>query len=244
MRKDGERRWKVGELAQASGLTVRALHHFDEIGLVRPCERSSGGHRLYGAADVRRLYQVVALRDLGIPLADIAASLAGDLGPVVRSQVAQLERAIGEQQRLRYRLSTLLGVLGEESETSTDDLLDAMEIMMKARYFTPEQLRRLKARHAEVGADGFGRWRAEWTSISAEVRRHITHGVGPADPTVQETVRRWSALMTEMTGGDRSILAAMYAKMDGQGAEAATLDAVQTDVWEYMKRALAVGYGQ
>ncbi len=63
----GEKRWKVGELARATGLTVRALHHYDEIELVVPVERSSGGHRLYGERDVERLYRVVALRRLGLP---------------------------------------------------------------------------------------------------------------------------------------------------------------------------------
>jgi DNA-binding transcriptional MerR regulator len=65
-----ERRWKVGELARATGLTVRALHHYDELGLLVPSERTQAGHRLYGEDDVRRLYRVVALRHLGLPLSE------------------------------------------------------------------------------------------------------------------------------------------------------------------------------
>lgn len=58
------------------------------------------------------------------------------------------------------------------------------------------------------------------------------------DPEVQ-AAGRWT--MDDMTGGDRSVLAAMYAKMDGKGAEAATLGPVGDDVWAYVKRPLAVG---
>ena len=53
-----ERTWRIGEVATATGLTVRALHHYDQIGLVVPSPRTSGGHRLYTRADLVVLYEV------------------------------------------------------------------------------------------------------------------------------------------------------------------------------------------
>ena len=67
--------WKIGELAQRTGLTVRTLHHYDEIGLLSPAERSDGGHRVYDEAGVQRLYRIVSLRSLGFPLDAIAQAL-------------------------------------------------------------------------------------------------------------------------------------------------------------------------
>ena len=58
----------VGELAKLTGVTVRALHHYDELGLVRPSARSDAGYRLYDDADVMRLQQVLVYRELGLPL--------------------------------------------------------------------------------------------------------------------------------------------------------------------------------
>ena len=49
---------RIGELARHAGVTVRTLRHYDELGLLTPSERSGGGHRLYGAADVERLYRL------------------------------------------------------------------------------------------------------------------------------------------------------------------------------------------
>jgi len=69
--------WKVGELARATGLTVRALHHYDELGLLVPSERTFAGYRLYGDRDVRRLYRIVALRGLGLRLDEIAEVIDG-----------------------------------------------------------------------------------------------------------------------------------------------------------------------
>ncbi|MFD0476938.1 MerR family DNA-binding transcriptional regulator [Nonomuraea thailandensis] len=55
---DGERRWSIGELAKASGVTIRTLYHYEEIGLVPASERTPSGHRRYTEADLRRLYRV------------------------------------------------------------------------------------------------------------------------------------------------------------------------------------------
>jgi DNA-binding transcriptional MerR regulator len=58
--------WSVGELASATGVTVRTLHHHDEIGLLAPSERTPAGHRRYSGEDLRRLYRIVVLRGLGL----------------------------------------------------------------------------------------------------------------------------------------------------------------------------------
>src|SRR5437016_7975257 len=66
---------KVGELARRTGLTIRTLHHYDEIGLLKPSLHTEAGHRLYTAGDVARLQQVVSLRQLGFALEEIHACL-------------------------------------------------------------------------------------------------------------------------------------------------------------------------
>lgn len=60
--------WKVGQLAATTGLTVQTLHHYDHVGLVRPSQRTESGHHRYAEADVRRLYQMLALRQLTLSL--------------------------------------------------------------------------------------------------------------------------------------------------------------------------------
>jgi len=72
-----ERMWRIGEVATATGLTVRALHHYDQIGLVAPSVRTSGGHRLYTSADLVLLYEVTAMRQLGLSLDQVGIVLAG-----------------------------------------------------------------------------------------------------------------------------------------------------------------------
>jgi MerR family transcriptional regulator, thiopeptide resistance regulator len=72
----------VGALASRSGLTVRTLHHYDEIGLLSPSGRSRSGYRLYSNEDVRRLERIVLLRGLGMPLESIASAMHGGGGSI------------------------------------------------------------------------------------------------------------------------------------------------------------------
>src|SRR5690606_13040928 len=68
---------RIGELARRTGLTVRALHHYDAVGLLVPSARTAAGHRRYTAADVARLQQIASLRALGLPLDAIREALDG-----------------------------------------------------------------------------------------------------------------------------------------------------------------------
>ena len=61
-------KWKVGELARRTGVSVRALHHYEEIGLLVPSWRTESGHRLYSEPDIIRLTQIVSLRQIGLSL--------------------------------------------------------------------------------------------------------------------------------------------------------------------------------
>jgi DNA-binding transcriptional MerR regulator len=70
-----EGRWSIGQLARSSGVTIRTLYYYDEIGLVSASERTSAGHRRYSEDDVRRLYRVRALTQLGLSLDEVAAVL-------------------------------------------------------------------------------------------------------------------------------------------------------------------------
>jgi DNA-binding transcriptional MerR regulator len=243
------RRWRVGELAAATGVTVRALHHFDEIGLVRPSQRSAAGHRRYTPADVERLYRVLALRQLGVALGEIGAALdddsGGDLLATVDRQLAHVQREIGAHRQLRRRLLALAAALRSSRTGAGDLLIETMEDLMRGNHFDPEQLARLKTRHGEGGGRAeVQRWRERWTAMAAEVRAHLTAGASPADPAVRETARRWARLMDEMGEGDPAFAAGMYAKIRDRGPEAATLGAVDTAVWEFVSVAFAVNFGR
>ncbi len=74
-RKERTLSYSVGQVAGFAGITVRTLHHYDEIGLLAPGGRSHAGHRRYDDADLDRLQQILFYRELGFPLDEVAALL-------------------------------------------------------------------------------------------------------------------------------------------------------------------------
>lgn len=104
---DDDASWRVGDLAKASGLTVRTLHHYDDVGLLRP-ERTAAGHRVYRRAHVERLYRISVLRRFGVSLDDIGAALddpGWTLDGALRGQLAALEDQVLRTERLLHRLT-------------------------------------------------------------------------------------------------------------------------------------------
>ncbi|HMS14593.1 MAG TPA: MerR family transcriptional regulator [Microthrixaceae bacterium] len=123
---------RVGELASATGLTVRTLHHYEEIGLLVPSARSAAGHRLYGDRDVDRLYRIRLLRGLGMGLDAIRVALddgGWDLGGALQAHARAVARDLAATQRLNARLATLVAALDGASRSATDDLMQLLEEM-------------------------------------------------------------------------------------------------------------------
>ncbi|NJC72134.1 MerR family transcriptional regulator [Planosporangium thailandense] len=141
------RTWSVGELAAATGLTVRALHHYDEVGLLTPTLRSSAGHRRYTAADVRRLHRVTALRGFGFTLAQIGQVLDDadlDVRELVRRQLDQVHDRIARAHRLRDGLNSVLTALDSAAEPSAPMLIQLIEVMTAVeRSYIPEELQKM-----------------------------------------------------------------------------------------------------
>ena len=90
--------YRIGEFAELAGVTVRALHHYDRIGLLKP-HRGKSGNRLYRLEDLERLEQIAALKFLGIPLQEIKFLLKHGSPTLIDSLHVQLQ-ALAEKKRL------------------------------------------------------------------------------------------------------------------------------------------------
>lgn len=90
----------VGNVARMSGLTVRTLHHYDEIGLLTPSQRGDNGYRLYTDEDLERLRQILVYRELGLGLDDIK-SIVDEARDPTESLLAERVRIADRMERLR-----------------------------------------------------------------------------------------------------------------------------------------------
>jgi MerR family transcriptional regulator, thiopeptide resistance regulator len=223
--------WKIGELARRTGLTVRTLHHYDEIGLLSPSERSGSGHRVYRQADVERLYRIVSLRSLGFPLEAIGAALdRDDFDPraAVEDHLARLEDQIEQQRRLRVSLRQLLERLGAE-----DFLTTIEEMTMYERYYTPEQLEALRQRRTAFGEDAIRDAERAWAEIFATLRAEMDAGTDPADPRLRPLAERGRELVAMFTGGDPGIAKSLAELWRNEDPETVSHGMVDAEVMAY-----------
>ena len=234
---------RIGEVAAATGLTVRTLHHYDEIGLLVPSARSEAGYRLYSDGDVRRLYRILALREMGFPLEEIAATLVRegeDPRPAVRRHLARIDEQLRLAGQLRSRLTRILDVLDRSDEPSSDQFIDAIEVMTRMeRYYTPEQLEQLSARAEALGEDGMRRAQDDWAALIAEMEAERVAGTDPADPRLDRLVERWTGLIQQFTGGDPGIKASLQRMYDTEGAERASRGAMNAETMAYAGEVMA-----
>lgn len=199
----------VGELAKRTGLSVRALHHYEDVGLLAPGRHGSGGHRRYSATDVARLQQIRSLRQIGLSLAEIRECLANPaftLRRVVELHVARLRERIAREEDLCRRLEQLVGRLSATPKVEVAEMLYALEgIALAERYFTAEQ-RRWIAEHAQGYSVADARRDAKkWQRLMDEVSAAMERGDDPRSAKVRGLALRWRKLVLGFTHGDPGI---------------------------------------
>ncbi|WP_411552552.1 MerR family transcriptional regulator [Paenibacillus lautus] len=134
-----KRHWKVGDLAKLTGLTVRTLRFYDQIGLFSPSGQTESGHRLYNELDLSRLHQILSLKELGLSLEEIKSALNGErISPleIVELQIDQIKEQIKRQQKLLEQLRYVSKLMQGKAELTVEDFTGLLQAM-KMRFEKP-----------------------------------------------------------------------------------------------------------
>ena len=206
----GNGRYRVGEVAALARVSVRTLHHYDRIGLLRPSATSQAGYRLYAGSDLLRLQQILTLRYLGFPLARIGELLDRpdfDLAAALRIQRRILRDRIQELDRIDDALGELVGRWEATGDWDWDLATQASQEVGRGiehrrdemeTYYTPEQMERFAALGNELPKEEIAAIEQGWSTLLAEVRTAREGGLNPASAEARALADRWDAL-TERT---------------------------------------------
>jgi MerR family transcriptional regulator, thiopeptide resistance regulator len=137
-----ERRWRIGEVSARTGLTTRTLRYYEELGLLRPSERLVSGHRIYANEDLQRLYRISLLRQLGLPLSDIARELdepSSELTDTITRHVEQIDQRLAALGRHREHMITVRESLSTGSPTD-EELLDTLQELAQIDHGLAQRL--------------------------------------------------------------------------------------------------------
>lgn len=179
----------VGDVARLAGVTVRTLHHYDEIGLVEASGRSDAGYRLYGDDDLERLQTVLFYRELGFPLDDIRTLLADpdfDRGAALREQRKLLTEQVHRLERMVRALDEAIDA-HERNETMSDDAMFAVfgeeqrELQEEARerWGDTDAWQQSRARTAGYTEQDWEELKAESGRIMQQIAETYRSGAAP-----------------------------------------------------------------
>lgn len=207
-----ENLYQASEFAALTGVTVRTLHHYDRLGLLRPTRRTRAGYRLYGERDFARLQQVLTLKFIGLSLKEIKALL--DRKSLDLAGVLGLQREILEARRRQVEMALEAVKCAEAVATKSDrpdweafrKIVEVITMQQDyewvKKYYTEEQLADLERRGTPEVLE---RGQREWQKLLAEVNEAVAEGLDPASERAQALAARWSALIEDFTGGDPGI---------------------------------------
>jgi len=206
---------KIGQLAKQTGLTIRTLHHYDELGLLSPSLRSDAGYRLYQQTDIQRLHTILALRQLGMSLSDIGVLLAKQdvaLAELIQRQLQMIEIQITQATALRERLNRMQMMLKHGTHPDFDDWLATLELMtMYDKYFTQEEQTEISQRKqdleaSQAAAHSIKQVELAWPELIQYVAQLMQDQVAASDPQAYAAASRWLALVEQFTGSNPNIL--------------------------------------
>lgn len=183
---EGSRTYRVGEVARIAGVSVRALHHYDEIGLLVPKERTDTGYRVYDEDDLLRLQQILLGRELGLALEEIRRSLDDpgfDHRQALLAQKRQLQARARRADEMIRAVDTALAML-EDAQGGTMDmqqLFDGFdpaqfEAEVQERWGETAAYRESAKRSKRYGKDDWRRIQEEQAAIYADAAAALHDG--------------------------------------------------------------------
>lgn len=163
--------YSVSELARLAGVSVRTLHHYDQIGLLHPAERSAGGYRRYERAELLRLQQILFYRELDVPLAEIRRSLDDPgfdpLETLKRQRNALRARAERTRRLLQTVSETIRSMQGERPMLTTSELYDGLA-QETIEAYENEVKNQWPEEHSAVNEKIRSMTKEQWTTIQRE----------------------------------------------------------------------------
>lgn len=224
MKVTNEKLFKAREFAEASGVTVRTLHHYDRLRLLKPTRYTRAGYRLYAESDFARLEQIVALKFIGFPLAEIKKIL-GREAPDLAASLRQQREAIAEKRR---RLDLAIAAIERAEYVAASSNSPGWEVFAKIievinmqtdmewtkKYYSKEAQREIEQRAATIPREVIEQAQRDWAALIKEVEAAVATSEDPASDKSQSLAARWAELVGGFTGGNPEIqkgLNQMYA---------------------------------
>jgi len=202
-----QKNWKIGELAKQTGLTVRTLYHYDQIGLLSPSQYSDIGHRLYTETDIARLQQIMWLKQLGFSLEQIKEFIENaNFNPieVIKVQLESLNEHIRIQEQQRSQLEEIFELINSRKDVQAKQFIKLIEVLQMDvhNFFTEEQLEKIRNLGKQLGPQKIKELENEWHKLIVKLGAELEKGTPYRNPEVVQWAKQWVKIVDQFSGGD------------------------------------------
>lgn len=200
--------WKVGEVAEMAGLTIRTLRYYDQICLFSPSQYTESGHRLYTKADLVRLQPILSLKQMGMSLEEIQLLLSNPeeqtVAEILQTQISRVKKEIEVQQKLVAELENALSAARSNRTMSIPELTKLMEAlkMNKEKYFSKQQLNTMESRYENADKQLLKQAEQEFNDLIKKIRLEKEKGASPSDEKVQDLAKKWNDIVNAFSEDD------------------------------------------
>jgi DNA-binding transcriptional MerR regulator len=232
--------WKIGKVIERTGLTARALHFYEEQGLIGPISRNAAGHRIYTQSDLLRLQQIRTLRQLGVSLAEMPQLLnkSGQLVPQLKRQLSKLHQQREAIQRIEDKIAKLVEKLETQSLPPDDldeTLFQTLESMaMYDKYFKQTEIDAMHNR--EHRAESNESFEDAWNHWVSKMQSALSSGVDPKSKEVLELMTHWDDMINHLTENDDKKLKAFSDLLHNE-PQARKDHGISDELFEFMAKA-------
>lgn len=222
---------RIGQLAERTGLSRKALRLYETRGLLQPDAHSDGGYRLYGTVALARLTEIGVLKRAGFTLAQVAVLLRrkGSASALIEAQIVRMRNELEARYAALSALERAWQQLDSAAQPNVDQLVENIQMSEKldlhlsaadaaqakrrgeilGQHFTAEEREHLRQRAAQYGESNMQHYHAQWPALIKAVRAAMDAGTPATDPAVIELGRRWHALVCAFSGGDATLASKM-----------------------------------
>jgi DNA-binding transcriptional MerR regulator len=243
-----KKNYLIKEFADLTKVTVRTLHYYDQIGLLKPSFQRANGYRVYTDTDLLKLQQIVTLKFMGFSLRQIRELLDRKDYEVAKSLKIQAEAVQDEIERLRQAsraIQQVLEMLEGQGRLNRKKLIQILEVIQMGedvkktwheKFFTEAELKEFQEIGKKYTPEMMAAYQRRWAELIAEVKKNIK--ADPAGNVAQSLGKRWKDLLNEAYG-DHPQLRARIAEAYTAGAIPDQHRMFDQEVWEFIKKSHA-----
>jgi DNA-binding transcriptional MerR regulator len=235
----------VREFAKLTRTTVRTLHYYDQIGLLKPSFERPNGYRVYTDADLLKLQQIVTLKFMGFSLDEIRRLLDSKGYEAVRSlkiQAAAVRDEIGRLREASRAIEQVLARLEKDGRIHRQKLIKIMEVIQmgedvkkawQEKFLSEADLKKFEAIGKKYTPEAMAAYQNRWAALIDEVKKNLD--LDPSSDKAQDLGKRWTDLFNEAYGGFPE-LKPKIAEAYNTGAIPKEYNMIGPEVWAFIKK--------